>query len=226
MTVDQRMDALHRANEIRSRRAQLKRDVRAGMVQAVDIIAEPPEWADTMRVGALLDAISGVGDSRTRRWLDHAHVSVTATLAHLTVRQRRDLAASVGRREPKVFRAFPGVWQPQMRLANTVRRERAELRTEVAALSHEEGRERVAVLLENPPALLLSMRVVDVLAWADHVGPCHARRFMSAARVSLSRTVDFTTDRQRKALAACLRGNIALVREEAEVREWAARPAA
>lgn len=225
-TVDQRMEALHRANEIRTRRAQLKRDVRAGRVQAVDIIAEPPEWAGTMRVALLLDAITGVGDSKVRRWLDRARIPVTASLGALTARQRRDVVASVGRREPKSFASYTGSWESAMTRANTVRVERGRLHAEVAALPPAAGRERVASLLEDPPDYLASMRVAELLTWANHVGSFHAHRFMGAARVSPSRTVDLTTERQRAALAACLRGDMALVRHDAEVREWAARAAA
>ena len=40
-SLDQRMEALNRANHIRVRRAQLKRDLKAGRVRIGELIADP-----------------------------------------------------------------------------------------------------------------------------------------------------------------------------------------
>ena len=47
---DQRMRALEAANEIRTRRAQLKRDLKAGKVQIEGLLLDPPEYLETAKV--------------------------------------------------------------------------------------------------------------------------------------------------------------------------------
>ena len=47
----QRMDALQRANEIRTRRAQLKRDLKAGRVSIQTLLTSPPEYVETAKGG-------------------------------------------------------------------------------------------------------------------------------------------------------------------------------
>ena len=50
----QRMDALQRANDVRSRRAQLKRDLKAGRQPIHALLLEPPEYLGTAKVFDLL----------------------------------------------------------------------------------------------------------------------------------------------------------------------------
>ena len=49
-SLTQRMEALHRANEIRTRRAQLKRDLKGGRMSIHDLLLEPPEFVETAKV--------------------------------------------------------------------------------------------------------------------------------------------------------------------------------
>jgi hypothetical protein len=42
-SLDQRMDALRRANDVRVRRAQLKKDLKDGKVRIQTILGAPPE---------------------------------------------------------------------------------------------------------------------------------------------------------------------------------------
>lgn len=60
-TYEQRMDALNRANEIRGKRAQLKRDVRAGLEGLVPLLGNPPEYIGTMKVMDLMLATPKYG---------------------------------------------------------------------------------------------------------------------------------------------------------------------
>ena len=46
----QRMDALQRANHIRTQRAQLKRDLRAGVVSIDSLLLKPPAFLETAKV--------------------------------------------------------------------------------------------------------------------------------------------------------------------------------
>jgi hypothetical protein len=90
-TVDQRLDALRKANEIRAGRSQLKKDLAAGKVQIVDILARPPAFAETERVSVLLLAVPRYGSARVSRLLGKARISDSKRLAGLSERQRAEL---------------------------------------------------------------------------------------------------------------------------------------
>ena len=49
-SLDQRMEALKRANDIRVKRAQLKKDLKSGAVSIEQILGEPPEYVSTAKV--------------------------------------------------------------------------------------------------------------------------------------------------------------------------------
>jgi hypothetical protein len=88
---DQRLEALRKANTIRAGRSQLKRDLAAGRVQIVDILARPPEFAGTERVSVLLLAVPKYGSARVSRLLAKTRISDSKRLAGLTDRQRAEL---------------------------------------------------------------------------------------------------------------------------------------
>ncbi len=102
----QRMEALQRANEIRSQRAQLKRDLKAGWtpIAIAELLLEPPEYLETAKVYDLLLAMPKVGRVRVNKWLRNAGVSPSKTLSGLTARQRRELIALM----PAVMRTRVG----------------------------------------------------------------------------------------------------------------------
>src|SRR5918997_679536 len=81
-SLTQRMEALHRANEIRTRRAQLKRDLKAGRVSIHDLLLEPPEYVETAKV-FVITGPSGVGKGTLIRTLlervGELELSVSAT---------------------------------------------------------------------------------------------------------------------------------------------------
>lgn len=93
----QRMRALVRANEIRSARAQLRRDVRDGRRTVRDVLFDPPDEAHTMPVGELLLAQHRWGRTRVRRALAAVPVAENKPLKALTDRQRLVLAGLVAR---------------------------------------------------------------------------------------------------------------------------------
>lgn len=94
-SLDQRMDALAHANEIRTYRAKLKRDVAAGRRPLAALVMSPPEKALTMKIWNLLLAVPGVGRGKADRALRKARVSPSKTLGGLTARQRRDLLTAL-----------------------------------------------------------------------------------------------------------------------------------
>lgn len=94
--VPQHLAALHRANEVRLARAQLKRDVAAGEVSIPYILAEVPSYAEGMPVDDLIMAQRRWGRTRTRKVLSSLALAEGKHLGTLTERQRRALAEVLG----------------------------------------------------------------------------------------------------------------------------------
>ncbi len=95
-SLDQRMEALKRANEIRSRRAQLKRDLKSGSAHISDIIESPPEYVLTAKVFDMLMAVPKYGKVKATRFLNHCRISQGKTIGGLSDRQRRELVQLLG----------------------------------------------------------------------------------------------------------------------------------
>lgn len=85
------MDALQRANDIRVKRAQLKRDLKAGRVQVEDILANPPDYVSTAKVFDVLLAVPKFGRVKAARFLNQCRISQSKTVAGLSERQRQEL---------------------------------------------------------------------------------------------------------------------------------------
>jgi hypothetical protein len=96
-SLDQRMDALRRANDIRSRRAQLKRDLKTGDVSITAIIAAPPEFVKTAKVYDMLMAVPKYGKVKATRFLNHCRISQGKTIDGLSERQRSELLELLAR---------------------------------------------------------------------------------------------------------------------------------
>lgn len=97
-TIEQRREALTRANEIRTSRAQLKRDIRAGIVSPLDVLATPPEFVESMKVWDLLLAVPKIGPGKADRALRRTQASPSKTIGGLTLRQRSELARNIDRK--------------------------------------------------------------------------------------------------------------------------------
>jgi hypothetical protein len=96
-SLDQRMDALQRANEIRIKRAQLKRDLKSGSVSIERVLTDPPEWLLTAKVFDVLLAVPKCGRVRATRWLTQCRISTSKTVGGLSERQRTELVGLLGR---------------------------------------------------------------------------------------------------------------------------------
>ncbi|MBA2347354.1 MAG: hypothetical protein H0V81_03595 [Solirubrobacterales bacterium] len=96
-SLNQRMDALQRANEIRSRRAQLKRDLKAGRISIHTLLLEPPDWVETAKVFDMLLAVPKYGRVKANRALTTCRISPSKTIGGLSQRQRDELVASLRR---------------------------------------------------------------------------------------------------------------------------------
>jgi len=90
-SLDQRMDALRRANEIRVRRAQLKRDLKVGAVQIEAILSAPPDYVATAKVFDMLLAVPKLGRVKATRYLNQCRISQAKTVGGLSERQRGEL---------------------------------------------------------------------------------------------------------------------------------------
>jgi hypothetical protein len=90
-SLDQRMDALRRANEVRVKRAQLKKDLKSGRVSVEEILADPPDYVGTAKVFDMLLAVPKFGRVKATRFLNQCRISQAKTVAGLSERQREEL---------------------------------------------------------------------------------------------------------------------------------------
>src|ERR1700741_3445876 len=96
-SLNQRMEALHRANAIRTRRAQLKRDLKAGRVSIHDLLLEPPEYVETAKVFAMPLAVPKYGGVKENKVLVQCRISPSRTIGGLSQRQRTELVSMLRR---------------------------------------------------------------------------------------------------------------------------------
>jgi hypothetical protein len=87
------MEALKRANDIRVRRAQLKKDLKDGRVQIDAVLADPPEYVETAKVFDILMAVPKFGRVKAAKLLNQCRISQSKTVGGLSDRQRTELVA-------------------------------------------------------------------------------------------------------------------------------------
>ena len=91
------MDALSRANNIRTRRAQLKRDLKGGRKSIHDLLLEPPEFVETAKVMDMLLAVPKYGRVKVNKVLLQCRISPSKTIGGLSPRQRAELVSMLRR---------------------------------------------------------------------------------------------------------------------------------
>jgi hypothetical protein len=91
------MDALKRANDIRTRRAQLKRDLKAGRHSIHRLLMDPPEYVETAKVFDMLLAVPKYGRVKVNKVLTTCRISPSKTIGGLSERQRTELVALLRR---------------------------------------------------------------------------------------------------------------------------------
>ena len=96
--LEQRRQALDRANESRMARAELKRRIARSQLRASEVILDPPPEAETWAVYDVLIAQPRWGRERTAHLLRTLGVSESRTLRRLTVRERTVIARMLGER--------------------------------------------------------------------------------------------------------------------------------
>ena len=105
----QRMEALRRANDIRSERARLKEALRNGDMAITEVLSDPPACVATAKVLDLVlaseirDAMSVIAilwaareRVKANKLLERCRVSSSKTVNGLTPRQRKELLDMLG----------------------------------------------------------------------------------------------------------------------------------
>jgi hypothetical protein len=105
----QRMQALERANQVRTARAALKREVTSGQRDAAEVISQCPSEAQTMPIFELLAAQRRWGSARTRRFLSAYRVNERKGIGTLTERQVKMLVGALAPERNGYRRAVPAM---------------------------------------------------------------------------------------------------------------------
>jgi hypothetical protein len=95
----QHMEALARANRVRLARAELKRSIARGDVDAADVIRDCPWETESMTLAELLTSQRRWGRTRARKFLLALALNENKRLGTLTDRQRALVAAELATRE-------------------------------------------------------------------------------------------------------------------------------
>ena len=96
-SLTQRMEALKRANDVRTARAKLKRDLKGGRTNIHGLLLDPPEYLLTAKVFDLLLAVPKYGRVKVNRILTQCRISPSKTIGGLSQRQRNELVSYLRR---------------------------------------------------------------------------------------------------------------------------------
>jgi hypothetical protein len=97
-SLNQRLDALARANQIRSRRAELKRDLKSGRLSIHKLLLEPPDYVETAKVFDMMLAVPKYGRVKVNKMLAQCRIAPSKTIGGLSERQRTELVTLLRRR--------------------------------------------------------------------------------------------------------------------------------
>jgi hypothetical protein len=97
---EQSMEALAQANQIREKRAALKRDLKAGRILLSEALFMRSRWLRTMRVYELLRAAPGIGERKADLALRACKLTRSSRLGHLTTKSRATLLGALASRSP------------------------------------------------------------------------------------------------------------------------------
>ena len=95
------MDALKRANHIRTERARLKKDLKAGKANIHALLLDPPDYVMTAKVFDMLLAVPKYGRVKANRILNQCRISPSKTIGGLSERQRAELVGQLRRWGPQ-----------------------------------------------------------------------------------------------------------------------------
>ena len=92
--MEQHMAALAKANNIRIRRAKIKKQIASGEVtreEVIDIIARPPNFLRTMPIKYLIESMPGFGPTKSQKILKRARLTQQASLDVASAGQRASI---------------------------------------------------------------------------------------------------------------------------------------
>jgi hypothetical protein len=95
LDAPQHMQALERANRVRLARAELKRSIARGEVEASSVVRECPWETESMTLAELLTSQRRWGRTRARKFLVAVALSENKRLGTLTERQRSLLSTAL-----------------------------------------------------------------------------------------------------------------------------------
>lgn len=90
---EQRLSALQLANDVRSARALLKRELKGRRVNFLDLLIDPPEYILTAKVYDLMLHVPKVGRVKAMKLFRQAGISPSKTFGGISHRQRDVLRA-------------------------------------------------------------------------------------------------------------------------------------
>jgi hypothetical protein len=93
----QRLDALKLANAVRTERASLKRDLKAGRARIESVLSDPPECVHTAKVADIMLAVPRYGRVKVAKILQRCRISPSKTVIGLSERQRGELIDALRR---------------------------------------------------------------------------------------------------------------------------------
>ncbi len=94
------MQALARANRVRLARAELKRSIARGDIEAAEVVRDCPWETESMTLAELLTSQRRWGRTRARKFLLALALNENKRLGTLTSRQRALLSSELAAREP------------------------------------------------------------------------------------------------------------------------------
>lgn len=97
-SLQQRLDALERANEVRSRKAQLKRELRERRVSIHAVLSDPPDYLANAKLFDVLLATPKYGRVKVHKLIKQCRISPSKTIGGLSERQRGELLGLLPRR--------------------------------------------------------------------------------------------------------------------------------
>lgn len=93
----QRLDALKLANAVRTERASLKRDLKAGRIRIEQVLSDPPECVHSAKVADIMLAVPRYGRVKVAKILQRCRISPSKTVIGLSERQRGELIDALRR---------------------------------------------------------------------------------------------------------------------------------
>ena len=86
-SLEQRLDALNRANDVRTKRSKLKKDLKGGRVHYVDVLMNPHDYILTMKLFDFMLALPKFGRVKVNNTLTQCRIAPSKTIGGLTERQ-------------------------------------------------------------------------------------------------------------------------------------------